>query len=73
MFHRMIISFCLLAALFAEPLSAGASEPFTFADVQARAQDLAGTAYVPATPAPEFLTKLNYDEWSSIRSVKCEA
>lgn len=67
MFHRMIISFCLLAALFAEPLPAGAAAPFTFADVQAKAQDLAGTAYVPATPAPEFLTKLNYDEWSSIR------
>ena len=67
MFHRMILSFCLLAALLAEPFSARAAEPFTFADVQARAQDLASTAYVPTTPVPEFLTNLNYDEWSSIR------
>ena len=42
MFHRMISSFCLLAALFAAPLSAGAAAPFAFADVQAKAQDLAG-------------------------------
>ena len=67
MFHRMIFSFCLLAALFAAPLSAGAAAPFAFADVQAKAQDLAGTKYVPTTPVPEFLTKLNYGEWSGIR------
>ena len=67
MFHRMISSFCLLAALLATPLCAEAVAPFTFADVQAKAQDLAGTKYVPITPVPEFLTKLNYQEWSSIR------
>ena len=67
MFHRMIVSFCLLLSLAVLPLSSRAAESFTFADVQAMAQDLAGTAYVPATPVPEFLTSLSYDEWRSIR------
>ena len=53
--------------LFAVPLAAEAAAPFTFADVQAKAQDLAGTKYAPTPPVPEFLTKLNYGEWSSIR------
>ncbi|MGN1038439.1 MAG: glucan biosynthesis protein, partial [Mailhella sp.] len=67
MFHRMITLFCMLAVLFAFPLSAAAAAPFTFADVQARAQDLAGTKYVPVAPVPDYLTKLNYASWSSIR------
>ena len=67
MFHRMIVSFCLLLAIAALPLPSRAAESFTFADVQAKAQDLAGTPYVPAAPVPEFLTSLSYDEWRSIR------
>ena len=67
MFHRIITSFCLLTALFTAPFSAVAAAPFTFADVQAKAQDLAGTKYVPAASVPEFLTKLDYSDWSSIR------
>lgn len=67
MFHRMIVFFCLLAALFTVPCNAGAAASFTFADVQAKAQDLAGTKYTPTPAVPEFLTKLNYGEWSSIR------
>ena len=66
MFHRIITSFCLLTALFTAPFSAVAAAPFTFADVQAKAQDLAGTKYVPAASVPEFLTKLDYSDWSSI-------
>ena len=62
MFHRMIVSFCLLAALFTVPCNAGAAASFTFADVQAKAQDLAGTKYTPTPAVPEFLTKLNYGE-----------
>lgn len=67
MLQHMIASLCLLAALFTAPLSAQAAAPFTFADVQAKAQDLAGTAYAPPAPAPEFLTKLGHNEWSAIR------
>ncbi len=67
MLQHMIASLCLLAALFTAPLSAQAAAPFTFADVQAKAQDLAGTAYAPPVPAPEFLTKLGHNEWSAIR------
>jgi len=69
MLNRFLASLCLLAALCLQPLSSSANTvpAFTFADVQARAQDLARSPY-SATPAvPEFLTKLSHAEWHDIR------
>ena len=68
MLNRFIASFCLLAALCFQPLSAFADVPaFTFADVQARAQDLARSPYAATPSVPEFLTKLSYADWHAIR------
>ena len=68
MLNRFMISFCLLAALCLQPFAASAAVPaFTFADVQAKAQDLARAPYAPSPSVPEFLTKLSYAEWHDIR------
>ncbi|WP_298068047.1 glucan biosynthesis protein G [uncultured Mailhella sp.] len=66
MFQRVFFTAFLLVAFAFSPVGARASA-FSFADVQAKAQDLANTAYTTPTPVPEFLTKLTYPEWSSIR------
>ena len=65
MFQRMLFVFCLLAAFSLTPTNTQAA-PFSFADVQAKAQDLANTAYKNPAPVPEFLTQLSYPEWSGI-------
>ena len=68
MLNRIIASFCLLAALCFQPLSASAEVPaFTFADVQAKAQDLARAPYAATPSVPEFLTKMSHADWHSIR------
>ncbi|MBQ4615148.1 MAG: glucan biosynthesis protein G [Mailhella sp.] len=68
MLHRLLVLICLLASLGCLPLSVSAAVPaFTFADVQAKAQDLARAPYVPPLPAPEFLTKLSPADWHAIR------
>jgi glucans biosynthesis protein len=67
MLLRILVSFCLLTAIGTLPLPVQAFPAFTFADVQAKAQDLAATPYTPTAPVPDFLTKLNYQEWSNIR------
>ncbi len=63
---RMLFVACLWAIL-SLPATETRASAFSFADVQAIAQDLATTAYKAPSPVPGFLTQLNYSEWSSIR------
>ena len=68
MLKSIIASFCLLATLFFSPLSATADVPaFTFADVQAKAQDLARAPYAATPAVPEFLSKMSHADWHTIR------
>ena len=69
--YRTLSAFCtalvMLAALSFLPSGAMAVSAFTFADVQAKAQDLARTPYAASAPVPEFLAKLSLEEWNAIR------
>ncbi len=70
---RILLALCLAAAGLLAPLPSDAAMPFGFADVQAAAQDRAQKPWADAPVAPEFLVKLNYDEWSAIRYRKEKA
>lgn len=48
-------------------LAGGRADAFTFEDVVARAQQLAGQAYVPPVPIPRFMRELDYDAYQGIR------
>ncbi|MBP3731443.1 MAG: glucan biosynthesis protein, partial [Mailhella sp.] len=73
MLYRLF-AVCLLAVFLLMPGRACAdSAVFGFADVQAKAQDLAQKDWADVQPAPEFLTKLDYGEWSGIRFRKEKA
>ncbi|MCQ2443963.1 MAG: glucan biosynthesis protein G [Mailhella sp.] len=69
MFHRLILCLCVLVSAFMAPVQAQAAYPFAFADVQAMAQDLAGTPYVDKPSVPAFLTvpEMKPEVWTSIR------
>src|SRR5690606_39311557 len=45
----------------------GLAAAFTFADVTARAQQLAARPYQPPAPIPQWLHELSYDQWRDIR------
>lgn len=72
MFQRVFFATCLLAFFSFSPLESRAAN-FSFADVQAKAQDLANAAYANPSPAPEFLTTLTYPEWSGIHYLQEKA
>ncbi len=66
--YRIIVSLCLFAVLSVLPSSASAEvAAFTFADVQAKAQDLARAPYSEVKQVPDFLAKMTPDEWHDIR------
>ena len=68
MMQRLTMMLCLLAILLAAPLSGRAETPaFTFADVQAKAQDLARAPYADTSSAPQSLANISYDDWAAIR------
>ena len=70
---RQTIVACVVFLSLLLPESSGAAPSFCFADVQAKAQDLAHKDWSDAPAAPEFLIKLNYAEWSGIRYRKEKA
>ncbi|MBQ8664385.1 MAG: glucan biosynthesis protein, partial [Mailhella sp.] len=68
MLYHVIVSVFLLTVLSVLPASAAAPvAAFTFADVQARAQDLARAPYAAVKPVPDFLAKMTPAEWHDIR------
>ena len=68
MTHRLMFLLSLLTALLAAPCLTQAEIPaFTFADVQAKAQDLARAPYTDTSTAPQALSKLSYSDWAAIR------
>ena len=70
---RQTIIACVVLLSLLLPGSSWAASAFCFADVQAKAQDLAHNGWTDAPAAPEFLVKLNYAEWSGIRYRKEKA
>ena len=70
---HILLAFCVAVAGMLFPAGSDAAMPFGFADVQAAAQDRAQKPWADAPVAPEFLVKLNYEEWSAIRYRKEKA
>ncbi|MBR3881609.1 MAG: glucan biosynthesis protein G [Mailhella sp.] len=66
MLTRLISLLCLLVVFSAAPARAMVPA-FTFADVQAKAQDLAAHPYAEGPSIPDFLAKLSHGDWSNIR------